>query len=94
MPAINRGTYFEARFKTSPGKCRTIYDESGKPRRYPTKELAETACKEEEIVYRVLSTRAITVARAVETRSAPDGFAQVLERGVDPGERIRSKRTV
>jgi|GEM_PF-4744517 len=57
MPAINRGTYFEARFKTSPGKYQTIYDENGKPRRYPTKQLAETACREEEIVCRVLSTR-------------------------------------
>lgn len=86
MPAINRGTYFEARFKTSPGKYQTIYDENGKPRRYPTKQLAETACREEEIVCRVLSTRAITVARAVETRSASYGFAQVPDRGVDPGE--------
>jgi site-specific recombinase XerD len=86
MPAINRGTYFEARFKTSPGKYRTIYDENGKPRRYPTKELAETACKEEEIVHRVLSTRAIIVAGPVETRSAPHTVAQMPERGVDRGE--------
>ena len=31
MPAIDRGTYYEARFKVAPGKYQTIYDEHGKP---------------------------------------------------------------
>lgn len=86
MPAINRGLYFEARFKTSPGKYQTIRDEDGKPRRYPTKELAETACKEQEIVYRVLSTRPAVAAGAVNGRSEPYGVAQMLDWSVDPGQ--------
>ncbi|MCX4093618.1 LacI family DNA-binding transcriptional regulator [Nocardia sp. alder85J] len=72
MPAISRGHYHEARFKIAPGDYRTIYDENGKPVRYATKKLAQAACLEAEIEYRLLGTvGSVAVARSVSPPAAP-----------------------
>ncbi|CAM4334961.1 LacI family DNA-binding transcriptional regulator [Nocardia ninae] len=56
MPAINRKSYWEARFKTAPSTYETIRNEHGNPHRYPTKELALEAIQVKEIEYRIITT--------------------------------------
>ncbi|MEV0759627.1 tyrosine-type recombinase/integrase [Nocardia sp. NPDC050435] len=49
MPAIDRGTYFEARYRVSAGRYETIRDAHGKPMRYATKPLALEAIQLAEL---------------------------------------------
>lgn len=73
MPAINRKTYWEARFKIAPGTYETIREDDGSPKRFPNKESAQDACKVAEIEHRLRSTMGVspTMARSAGVALPP-----------------------